>query len=489
MVTEREFFLRIWPYRVLVVCGLLLGACRHPALEPPRVVRTPVTVSGCRLPALGLLPRQKKALLHLYRRAEEGWSREICQEIQPLLDEVEEERADPPDRCGYSDSDVIHHNAGIVFAWCGEFEKAEAQFRKVLEAGKLGLVEEKVTVATRVQLTLLRLRRDHDIDAALAELKRLQRSNFGAFISPDNFSVHGGLQVWRNSDASGSQCESDLHCGSLNLLRAYGSGGSPLPAFWNQLALYYLRAFHKGAFDDSLSAASFRAASHPGLDWVLDFVQDVVLRHGSYAPLHNTHGVILVEMAQYGPALQAFEKAMVLDPKLMAATLNHASLSLSLGSHEVAAEDYEAVLSQEPESYEALLGSALAMKQGLHSGLSPEVLETRSSAIEGALHRARDSAPERPEAYYNLARFFEQAARRVLGGATLPPPLKRHEAYHRSALTNYQTFIEKAGERSEFAATVAKAKERLEALGGGGDVFMRGPEAMTETLIPKPLRQ
>ena len=150
----------------------------------------------------------------------------------------------------------------------------------------------------------------------------------------------------------------------------------------------------------------------------------------SFAPLHNSCGVVDVDRGRIVEALARFERAYTLDPTLYEAWMNFGQITLSFRGYEDAERAFRGALEAEPNDYDALIGLGVAVR-----GLG------RMDAAREHYEQARAVSPDRPEAWYNLGILYQDH----LDGQ--PEQLSRAEAY-------YETFVSKAHGDPEYAEAV-----------------------------------
>ena len=113
-------------------------------------------------------------------------------------------------------------------------------------------------------------------------------------------------------------------------------------------------------------------------------------KNPNYAPIHNTTGLIQVELKNFNGAVKSFGRARQLDPKFFEAHMNYAAVNLSFRGFEEAEKAYREALRLRPNEYEAHLGLALALRGQINDGnFDKNVAEAR----EGARRRQEDRRP------------------------------------------------------------------------------------------------
>jgi tetratricopeptide (TPR) repeat protein len=196
-----------------------------------------------------------------------------------------------------------------------------------------------------------------------------------------------------------------------------------------------------------LAGAERPQLSQQQLDMAALIASQGIRKNPRYAPLHNTAGLVQVELRDYNGAIQSFKRARELDPGFFEAHMNYGSVNLGIRGFGEAEQAYRAALKLEPKSYEAHLGLALALR----GQVGPDGDDTLVQQAESQLRQARKLAPQRPEAYYNAAILAEEF--RAKGG-TDREAVKGLEA----AYCLYGDYVDRAA-KGESEAT-QRAKDR-----------------------------
>jgi tetratricopeptide (TPR) repeat protein len=186
-----------------------------------------------------------------------------------------------------------------------------------------------------------------------------------------------------------------------------------MPAY-NALALHHLaraRAERGSRDESSLTLASRFAPARPSaaLDMAALVVSQGLARAERYAPLHNTAGLIAVEMGDYQRASEQVARARALAPGLVEATENEAALAVMTRSFERAERAYAELVAQRPHDYSARLGLSLSLRGQARSATDVALLSRASVELDHAV----ELAPERPEAYYNRAVLLSEFTART----------------------------------------------------------------------------
>lgn len=132
----------------------------------------------------------------------------------------------------------------------------------------------------------------------------------------------------------------DPECSKRNLQRALAIDDAYMPAL-NQLALFYFQQAKKrvGAVTSSqkgtrgraiaTNAAIGKRANVQQLELAALVCSQAIRKNPSYAPIHNTAGLIQTELGQVNSAVREFQTAAQLDPKFFEAQMNFAAVNLS----------------------------------------------------------------------------------------------------------------------------------------------------------------
>jgi len=258
-----------------------------------------------------------------------------------------------------------------------------------------------------------------------------------------------------------------MECAKKNLQRALAIDDAYMPAF-NQLALYYFQQAKKRAGAVKVSARGSRGrsittnsamgkrADQQQLDLAALVCSQAVRKNASYAPIHNTAGLIQNELGQVNGAVAEFKTAAQLDPKFFEAQMNYAEVNLSFRGFEQAQGAFKKALEMRPNDYDAHLGMALALR-GL---ITDANYDAQVAAVQSELDAAKKIDPNRPDAFYNEGILTQEYKAKSGGGKEKQIPLLNQ------ATTIYQSFMDKAQGKPEYDGAVKRAKERIEDIKG-----------------------
>jgi Tfp pilus assembly protein PilF len=284
------------------------------------------------------------------------------------------------------------------------------------------------------------------LDRAIAELVAIVRQTH--FADADNLVSLATLQMRRGNAIADDEGAGDADRARKNLHRALAIDDANMSAY-NQLALLHLDRAKRAAGPKSEG----RKAATQALELALLDCTQAIAKNPRWAPLHNTLGLIEVELGNLSRAAAAFDEARRLDPRLVEAQMNLAALNLQVRGFARAEAAYRAVLAVRPDDYDARVGLALAIRGQIDDGSEA----ARVKAATDELERAKRIAPDRPEAYFNHAILVQEYGARRSGGNEALANLARAKGL-------YEQFIAKADGAPAFSDARERARERLKDL-------------------------
>ena len=377
------------------------------------------------------------------------WSDAACADVAKQFDEAVSKQSNGK----FAEATF---NAGIAYQRCGDDKNARAHFEKALQ-------DDPKFHGARAQIALYKYKADGNEDAAINELQQAvldaQFQNVPALV---NLAL---VQMVRDSEQGQQGCKNDMECAKLNLQRALAIDDAYMPAF-NQLALYYFQLAKKraGAVKTGgkgsrgrqivTNAAKTKRASVQELELAALVCSQAIRKNPSYAPIHNTAGLIQNELGQVNGAVAEFATAAKLDPKLFEAQMNYAAVNLSFRGFDVARDAYKKALAMRPNDYDAHLGLALALR-GPITGTEANYDELVNGA-QAELDAAKKIDANRPDAYYNEG-ILTQEFRAKAGGSK-----DQTIAALTKAKGIFQQFIDKASGKPEYDGAVKRSKERMQ---------------------------
>jgi tetratricopeptide (TPR) repeat protein len=344
--------------------------------------------------------------------AANDWDAQTCAAVAGLFDEAA--------RGGLPRATF---DAGLTFERCGDEKRAKERFEAAAKDPSFD--------AAQARLALAHFREDANLDVAIDALQRAVLA--GRF---ENVAALVDLATMQMTRDKGK----DMEDAKLNLQRALAIDDAYMPAF-NRLALYHLNHGKKKHDVQRLELAALVCSQG-------------IAKNASYAPLHNTAGLVHVELGQINGAVDQFKQASNLDPKFYEAQMNYAAVNLSFRGFDEALRAYDRALALRPNDYDAHLGKALAMR-GPMSGAESDHAQ-RIAAIRRELDAAKAADPKRPDAFYNEGILAQE----------LEAPAGSKDEVTLAALDHAQASFEKFLALSEgnarYAAATTKAKERLQ---------------------------
>lgn len=371
---------------------------------------------------------------------------------------------------------VAIYNAGLSYQRCGKDDEAQKAFQEAQNADA-GFHRAKA------QLALYKYKKSGNIDEAIRELDQVIRD--AKFQNVEALVSLAALQMQRGGSTGGAGCDDDLSCAKLNLQRALAIDDGFMPAA-NQLSVYYMEqakakaggkkaAGRKGRRGALVVAGSEALdVNKQQLDLAALVASQALQKNPSYAPLHNTVGLIMVQLKNYNGAVKSFGRASQLDPKFFEAHMNYGAVNLTFRGFKEAEGAYRKALGLRPKDYEAHLGLALAIRGQVNdSNFDAAVKEAQEH-----LDECKKIAPDRPETYYNEA-ILTQEFRAKRAGDKPIPVLKK-------AASQYREFIAKAGNDEVFAEAVKRSKDRSQDIEDTIKFIEEGEEAKKNMPPPPP---
>jgi Tfp pilus assembly protein PilF len=268
------------------------------------------------------------------------------------------------------------------------------------------------------------------------------------------------LQMERGSNEANADGANDFERAKKNIQRALAIDDSFMPAF-NQLAIYYMEEAKRKAEGGRSSTgrrerrglvvagAQKAKVNSQQLDLAALVAGQGARKSPNYAPIHNTAGLIQVELANYNNAVAEFGRARQLDPNFFEAHMNYAAVSLSFRGFKEAENAYRDALKLSPSDYEAHLGLALALRGQINDANYDATL----AEAKKHLAECKKLDGKRPEAYYNEAILTQEYEAKGGDSTKAVPALKQ-------AVVKYREFISKAKGQAAYAEAVKRSGDR-----------------------------
>ncbi|AUX41929.1 hypothetical protein SOCE26_033540 [Sorangium cellulosum] len=369
------------------------------------------------------------------------WNEASCRSTAELFLDAADEQGDK------TFAEAIY-NAGLAYQRCKNDAEAKKYFQQALQTNP------KFHPA-RVQVALYNLADsgEKNIDKAIADMR--QAAVVDAQYKNVEALVHLALlYMKRGNNEPDSDGPNDFQRAKRYIQSALAVDDAFMPAF-NQLAIYYLetakqKAGRRSGKSVATNVSKQKKVDTQALELAALVCSQAIRKNPNYAPIHNTAGMIQVELANLNGAVQAFNTARKLDPTFYEAQMNYAAVNLQFRGFQQADEAYRAALRMRPNDYDAHLGLALALRGQIDDSNFDKYVAAASAELDAA----KKLAPERPETYYNEA-ILTQEYKAKSGG-------KGAEGALQSAKGLFGQFIQKAGSSAEFADAVKRSKERME---------------------------
>lgn len=368
------------------------------------------------------------------------WSAANCESTAELFKASAEEQQKSDDR---TFAEAIY-NAGLAYQRCKDHDKAKEQFNIALKANP-------AFHRARAQLALYAFvdSGEKSFDGPIAELERAIKD--ASFQNVDALVNLAMIQMRRNNNVADKDGANDFDRAKLNLQRALAIDDGFMPAF-NQLAVYYLESAKAKAgvsSKKSVAGKSQKRVDAQALELAALVCSQAIRKNPNFAPIHNTAGMIQVELRNLNTAVSEFNTARRLDPTFYEAQMNYAAVNLQFRGFAQAEEAFRAALKMRPNDFDAHLGLALAIRGQISDANFDKFVQDASNELAAA----RKVAPERPETYYNEA-ILTQEYKSKAGG-------KAAEGALNAAKALFNQFIQKAGSAPEFADAVKGSKDRM----------------------------
>lgn len=345
------------------------------------------------------------------------------------------------------------YNAGLAYQRCGMDAKALEQFNAAKAA-------DSSFHRARAQLALYTYSKGGDLDSTIRDLEQIIRD--AKFQNVEALVSLAALQMERANDQADRDGKNDLERAKKNIQRALAIDDSFMPAF-NQLSIYYLELARKKAGSAGkatgkgkkrrrrlvVSGARGTDINRQQLDLAALVAAQAIQKNPKYAPIHNTAGLIQVELKNYNGAVKSFSRARSLDPDFFEAHMNYAAVNLGFRGFSEAEKAYAAALKLKPDTFEAHLGIALAIRGQINPGNQAKIKEAASH-----LDKAKKLQPGRPEPYYNEAILTQEFKAKGDEESAIPMLEK--------AANIYEDFVRKAGSDSAYAEAVKRSKDRVQ---------------------------
>jgi tetratricopeptide (TPR) repeat protein len=369
------------------------------------------------------------------------WSEATCASTADLFLQAAKEQGDK------TFAEAIY-NAGLAYQRCKKAGDAKKYFQEALQ-------KDPKFHPARVQVALYDFAEsgEKNVDKAISEMR--QAAIVDAQYKNVEALVHLALlYMKRGNEVADSDGPNDFQRAKRYIQSALAVDDGFMPAF-NQLAIYYLETAKQKAGRTagkrvSVGVSKEKKVDTQALELAALVCSQAVRKNPNYAPIHNTAGMIQVELSNLNSAVQAFNTARKLDPSFYEAQMNFAAVNLQFRGFAQAEEAYRAALKMRPQDYDAHLGLALALRGQIDDSNFDKMVPAASAELDAA----KKIAPDRAETYYNEA-ILTQEYKAKSGGKNAEPMLL-------AAKGLFSQFVQKAGSTPEFGDAVKRSKERME---------------------------
>jgi tetratricopeptide (TPR) repeat protein len=368
------------------------------------------------------------------------WNDATCTAVaQMFLDAAKEQ--------GSKDFNEALYNAALANQRCKKVDAAKALFKQVLD-------KDPKFHRAKVQLALYAFADsgEKDVDAAINTIREAavvdaQFKNVEALVNL------GMLYIKRNNKQEDQDGKNDLARAKRFIQSALALDDGYMPAF-NQLAILYLETAKQAAGRDTKSkvragGSKEKKVDTQALELAALVCSQAIKKNPKYASIHNTAGMIQVELGNLNGAVSEFNTARTLDPGFYEAQMNYAAVNLSFRGFQQAEGAYRKALEIRANDYDAHLGLALALR----GSIDDSTFDKNVREASDELGKAKQLAPDRPETYYNEAILTQEYKAKSGKGS--------NEAELLNAKKLFGDFVAKAGGAPEFADAIKRSRDRM----------------------------
>ncbi len=348
------------------------------APPPPRATKIDRDVSG---------EAQKdfaRAVAFYQDKAKAGWNRDACQSAASKFEQV---------AGAYNKMVEAHYNAGLSYQNCRMYKDAESQYQAALaiqgshgpSLSNLGQIYFQGGNETRAK--------EYWERAVQADIKIAGARNNLAWLM---------IRQVRDRKASLRDTEERI----LTLLRSVLAVENDNVEAYVLLSLLYMEGSDKNK--SRLTLAKLL------LDKGVEFGD-------KFAPLYNARGLLELRQDNVAQALDEFQKAVALDPTFVEARMNVGNIVLGFRKYEEAAQQFSAVLQQNPKNYDAIVGLGIAQRG-----------RKQLDQAEASYKKAADMDQVRADAYFNLGVLYKDFR------ANETQDLRAAQGHYRNAIKYFQ---------------------------------------------------
>lgn len=427
---------------------LLLIACGGGVEDPKTAADAPAKGKDGKYEVAEAAKKEHTAALDVFMRHDKAadWTEAKCRDVAKQFVSASERQQSATGK----PLPTALYNAGVAFMRCGLETEALEQFQAASNA-------DRSFHRGRAQMALFDYQRTGDLDGTVSNLEGIIRD--AKFQNVEALVSVAALQMERGNNVATDDGPNDLERAKKNIQRALAIDDNYMPAF-NQLAIYYMELAKQKAGESTggrrrglvVAGAKRKAVSQQQLELAALVASQAIQKNSNYAPIHNTAGLIQVQMDNFNGAVKSFARARALDPKFFEAHMNYAAVNLSFRGFSEAEKAYREALKLVPQDYEAQLGLALAMRGQIDdANFDKYVAETQKY-----LDECKKIDPSRPEAFYNEAILTQEYQAKSTGDPKKSIPTLRQ------AIEKYEAFISKAGGDNVYGEAVKRSRDRIQ---------------------------
>lgn len=312
-------------------------------------------------------------------RESSGWDEDGCKSAAKKFSKV---ASDHPKLI------EARYMAGLAYQRCDMRDKAEEQYRSVLEvnashAPSLSNLGEMAFETSQVDAA-----RDYWEKAVKADTKIVAARNNLAWLLLDQMRKTSDRSAWNKLEEQ-----------ARNHLSAALAVNSELVKTYVLYGLVYLEGAER---------------NRNRLDLAKLLLDEGAKRDDKYAPLYNARGLLQMKRNNQGEALANFEKAVALDDGFVEARLNVGNITLGFRKYDVAEQQFSKVLELQPDNYDAQVGLGIAQR-----GLG------KLAEAEASYQKAMKLDANKGAAYFNLGVLYKDF--RANAASDLTESMKAYE--------------------------------------------------------------
>ena len=248
------------------------------------------------------------------------WSDATCTQVAQLFLDAAKEQGD-------KNFNEAIYNAGLANQRCKKTAEARALFKQVFD-------KDSKFHRAKVQLAMYAYADsgEKDIDAAISTIREAAVVD-AEFKNVEALVNLGMLYIKRNNKNEDPDGKTDLLRAKRFIQSALALDDGYMPAF-NQLAILYLETAKDAAGRDSkrkmgASHSKERKVDTQALDLAAVVCSQAIKKNPKYASIHNTAGMIQVELGNLNGAVGEFNNARTIEPAFYEAQMNYAAVNLS----------------------------------------------------------------------------------------------------------------------------------------------------------------